>query len=630
MTQKYVDLSSSATNDRILNYQACLLHLSDGTPVWLNTGGLYYGATDHSSSTLAIGSIGFGNGQFTMCRDSSDNLYVFASNGNSNGEIAGACFTKGAGYTWTEQSSFFYDLHPATAFGQNSCSAIWANTGGGTNGAGHILVYSAWTFSNGGDYVVIDAGAMQSGSASPVKSQGTAPSNAVGSVNAFDVESDGFSATSGLGCAFQNTTTLAVWSWSLSSTGALTQTSINSEATTTNNGEKGRILRYAANAYTLVFPSSSSNTHYAAARYSGTARLTAATDSGAPANLPLINFYNWDAFLDPAATNKVWLIAATAPSAGNQQIYRLGISVGSGVTWDAAVTTDDLLTNAFAAPSFGSTLRAVKRPILSGIAYVDWQVFMQTASSNYALDGDFTITAIAPAAKAMVLGTTPPNLQLTPITPSSIQLHLNGSGLSLINTSVVLTVGGVIQSNFIQFGSLSLKLQTIDFALIDPATIPALGDAVTLVCQGVVTPSWSGTVVSVTRADIVDLATGHKLITVTARNSVVATTSVAPFDLSDTPDNVATFGYRSLSVQTNQNTDGTTPTMGHCTVFQPGLGPGMTFHLTSSNLGYSAQAFSIANVTVVWQMTAAPVYQIEFGNIPIPLAAAGGGILQRQ
>ncbi len=236
---------------------------------------------------------------------------------------------------------------------------------------------------------------------------------------------------------------------------------------------------------------------------------------------------------------------------------------------------------------------------------------------------------LKPGAPTVVLTGYAP-LANTPGIPPSLPLVLTGYAPTLINNTVYLTVAGVAQRSFIRYGTLTLKLQTLDFALIDPATIPALGDAVTLVSQGVVNPSWSGTVVAVTKADIVDLASGHKLITVTAKNSSTATVTAAPFNLSDTPNGTTTFGYRGLVVHSTQNTDGSTPTMGNCTVFQPGLGPGMTFNLTSSNLGYSAQAFSIANVTITWGDLEVPIYLIEFGNIPIPLAQAGGGILTRQ
>ncbi len=236
---------------------------------------------------------------------------------------------------------------------------------------------------------------------------------------------------------------------------------------------------------------------------------------------------------------------------------------------------------------------------------------------------------VSPASRALILIDFAP-IANTPGIPPSVPLILTGFAPRLTNTSVVLIVGGVTQTAFIAHGRISVKLQTADFALIDPSTIPALNDAVTIVCTGVIVPDWSGTAVSVTRADIVDLATGHKLITISARNSNAVAASVAPFGLSDIPDGTTTFGYRGLTIQTNQNTDGTIPTMGTCTVYQSGLGPGMIFHLTSGNLGYSAQAFSVANVTVTFQHTAQPVYLIEFGNIPIPLAQAGGGILQRQ
>ena len=177
-----------------------------------------------------------------------------------------------------------------------------------------------------------------------------------------------------------------------------------------------------------------------------------------------------------------------------------------------------------------------------------------------------------------------------------------------------LTVAAVDQTTRIAWGSLTCKLNTLDFTLVDPATRPAIGDAALLT-----EPAWSGTVTALETADPVDRA-GHVLVKVTATNTVEATASAAPFGLSDAPDNATTYGYRSLRVQTAANQDGTTTIHGSCTILQAGLWPAMTFLLTSANQGLSGEGFSVTNTTVTWPTPAVPSYQVEFGDPIVTMA----------
>src|SRR5436190_17947686 len=110
--------------------------------------------------------------------------------------------------------------------------------------------------------------------------------------------------------------------------------------------------------------------------------------------------------------------------------------------------------------------------------------------------------------------------------------------------ATTLTIAAVDQTALVAWGSMTCKLNTLDFTLIDPATRPAIGDAAVLTG-----PAWSGTVVSVETADIVDRGTGHIAVKVSATNQAAATASAAPFGLSDAPDGVTTYGYRGLRVQ---------------------------------------------------------------------------------
>ncbi len=180
--------------------------------------------------------------------------------------------------------------------------------------------------------------------------------------------------------------------------------------------------------------------------------------------------------------------------------------------------------------------------------------------------------------------------------------------------ATTLTIGVVDQTAKIQHQSMSCKLNTLDLVLVDPVTVPLLGDAVALT-----NPTWAGSVASITKTDPVDRA-GHVLVKIAATNTAVATASSAPFGLSDAPDNSTTYGYRALSVAKQANQDGTTSTHGGCVINQAGLWPAMTFLLTSANMGYAGSGFSVTNVTVTWPVAGTPLYAIEFGDAIVTMA----------
>ncbi len=210
----------------------------------------------------------------------------------------------------------------------------------------------------------------------------------------------------------------------------------------------------------------------------------------------------------------------------------------------------------------------------------------------------------------------------------------------------ILLEGGDLTPSLLQ-GSVALKVNTIDFVLID-TPVPALGAAVT-----VTNPSWSGTVASATSADLTQLLDGHIACTVTGTNTTALPTDTAPFDLSDVPV-PATFGdylledgsghylledgtdwapgaflleqpfsqaYQNLSVQKYTQTAGPNLVFGLVLVFAPGLRPGNLFNLTSSNQGYSATSFQITQITTTWpELAANPYFLVQFGNTPQTLA----------
>jgi hypothetical protein len=204
-------------------------------------------------------------------------------------------------------------------------------------------------------------------------------------------------------------------------------------------------------------------------------------------------------------------------------------------------------------------------------------------------------------------------------------------------------------TNYLIWGSLTVKFNTIDFQLKDPpAGACQLTSAVKLT-----DPAWTGTVAAVATSDVVDLRVSHVFFTATATNTKTLPTDTAPFDLSDVPGGPASGdylledssghymledgtdwapgallleqalsrGYRHLSVQTRTQTSGPNLTLGRTEVVSPGLRPGNVFALTSLNQGYAAASYQITQVTSQWPaLSTAPQFSIEFGNTPQTLA----------
>jgi len=176
--------------------------------------------------------------------------------------------------------------------------------------------------------------------------------------------------------------------------------------------------------------------------------------------------------------------------------------------------------------------------------------------------------------------------------------------------ALALTIGGVTQTSYIKHQSMTLKFNTFDLALQNPATVPAVGDAVALTDTGL---SWSGTVASVQITDTVERGT-NKLVSIAATNEDTAGASAASFGLSDVPNNSTTYGYSHLTTKTTVDRDGNTTTTGSLTTYHFGIWPAQTFALTSANRGYSAQSFTAQNVTVTWPKAGVPICKIDFGD----------------
>ena len=191
--------------------------------------------------------------------------------------------------------------------------------------------------------------------------------------------------------------------------------------------------------------------------------------------------------------------------------------------------------------------------------------------------------------------------------------------------ALTVTIGGTAQTAYLQEGTATAKYNTFDATLVDPATVPAIGDAVALT-----DPTWAGLVTRVKRRP--GPRPGHDYCTVSASNADTAGASAGPFGLSDTPDGSTTFGWDAgtFEVETTENLDASGSTHGMATIREEGLWPGMTFPLTCADLGYSATDFTVTDVVVTW-FNGTPRYAITFGDplvtMSVWLNSASAGIL---
>lgn len=299
---------------------------------------------------------------------------------------------------------------------------------------------------------------------------------------------------------------------------------------------------------------------------------------------------------DTATTAKAWVMWEVVPAAGKAVSY-----ITHGWNTGAATTTPTVTTGSITSGD-----------VMIGALYNEYGT-AQTITQ----DGDSTNGAWSSQQTAEV-GTTTAGMSVSSqykiTTGTATQTYNPTLGTSSdvilswlqLRESPFLQVGAVDQTSFALLESMSLRFNTFDFALKNPATVPALGDAV-----GIGLPYWIGTVTSVRTTD---LRLDYDLVTVTATNENVAAASAGPFGLSDAPNGTTTFGFQNMAVTLTTNLDASTETTGSCTIHHAGLWPAMTFPLTSANRGYSAQSFSVTNTTVTWPLLTNPVFRIEFGD----------------
>lgn len=380
-------LTGTASNERLkgLEWGTTMLHLSDGSCVALehdptdNTRYylMHYGL-DHATPT-EINTLTMNQNSFAaMCRDDLDNIYVVYADAAS--DLTGIAYTKGAGWTWTEQT----ELVIAAGTFNEKADVVWCDTGG-TNGAGILFWVDA------GSARTIDAGILLAGAGTPGINVYNSPTfqgggGSVLSGSMLSLAPNGFGAAEGI-CA---THSEQVGHWAINSSGVLT-TDVAIAATGDNTGNTNMpvfAIWISDNLFAVVMVDETTNTSYQIARYSLTANLTANTLVNPPTNMPSASGTNpprWAAFKDPATPGRIWVMAAdSALTSGNVRMWRFGVDVASGITVDSAATEDDPIPNV---ATRINGFRVVKQPI--GPA-VEWDVPQTITATHTALLKNWT------------------------------------------------------------------------------------------------------------------------------------------------------------------------------------------------------------------------------------------------
>ena len=398
-----------------------LLHLSDGTPVWIATtltGTALVCSTDRASVTT-IASFA---SNATVCCDAADNLYVFET--GTDGTLQ--AFLKQAGHSWVAQTSVAVTTGRATG---NLPRLAWADTGGGTGGAGHLLLAtyvstsSAWTATLNS----FDAGALLGGSGglavatSLVANSRASSWGIVTTVGALSP--DGFGATSGLMAVPYMITsgTLETYvygaAWSVNSGGVLTVTTPWEIQCTAP--PMVAFARVSPGVWALLVGGGqpAAPTQWEAYRATATT-LGPGVLSGTPAGMPMVanSGGQYAHFADPVSPGKVWVLAVPAPTASaSAQFQRIACDLTTGTpVWDAAATADDTVTNA-PTTAGGEAWEGMATVLQPRYSLVDWLVAILESSSpeTFATDGDYSAFPTAPAPPSLI---SPANAQYEDVT----------------------------------------------------------------------------------------------------------------------------------------------------------------------------------------------------------------------
>jgi hypothetical protein len=453
MSAKYTLVSNATAGDRLLNVGQAQRQLSTGDTVMLVydpsssspnqiTLQLVTAASGHTATSVitALSTDNFiasGLPQaLALDVDASDNIYVVGSD-NSSGEgdqIGVQAFKKGSGLNWTTQP-YITKSSSATDNGVLGGFAMaWVNSGGGTNGAGHLLVIINDTSSGETYALTVDAGqalaASKSGLIPYAKLNpaflGGASVAAVAGSN-LDIATEGAGGNSGLAAIAFDATHVLTGSWGLTSGGQITSGGGLSDtriAGTMSTSTKVRVIWYAPGAYVTLFRSSAHAGQVTVNSYSTSAFL-GTVDSGTASNFPAPSAsLSWAVIAGPSANAQVWIFGWSSATASTMLRLPIGFN-GAGVPSVGTVATDDTTLG-----TAGTTIRADPNPV--DMLHADYQIYQSTTA--FGLLGDFSSLNAAPNAPTLV----------APANGTVAAIHTGGT-LSWLFSS---PVAGDVQSGF--------------------------------------------------------------------------------------------------------------------------------------------------------------------------------------
>lgn len=184
---------TTVSRSRLNHVLGACVQLTDGTWAYLESDGattptitLKHCTTGGTVTTVATLPTGNGGLEFdvratagaqalALCIDGSNNLYVVGKVGNAINSVAAKAYTKGAGYTWTAQTTRSWPLITYDAQ-INGCAAVYHNAGG------EVLVCAfghspgagvGGTTGNDLVYAILNAPFLRTGSGSLMKDHGS-------------------------------------------------------------------------------------------------------------------------------------------------------------------------------------------------------------------------------------------------------------------------------------------------------------------------------------------------------------------------------------------------------------------------------------------------------------------------
>ena len=433
MGTKYSLASNSTAGDRFLWVGQDSIQLSTGDWVGLVTDPsqanpskvslvLATGATRATETTIAILNASTAAGAsfllnhnlpqcLALCRDGSDNLYVFGANGAATGKLMTyQAFIKQSGLVWQPGVANVCLQAVSAYIPPVGYVARWCNTGGGSRypaitgaAAGHIIVAAT---TNDGSVnnacYILDAGTIlrggtQNGSNVVINPAFLGDAPTLYGSN-LDLSPDGFGAASGIAQSASGTGGYLVGGWGVTSTGLLTTGPLSfppgqlcGTLTTTT---KLRCLRYGPGTWALIGPSLANpgqlTVSTIASGFTGGGTFPN-VDTGIVSSFPAPSAsLSWDANVDASGT--VWVYGWKTGT--NTTMMRLPITFPGGVPTVGAVVQDDTSLGAT-----NTTIRTVKEPV--DWFHADWQGYA-LVSTTYSLIGDYSALPVQPYLPALV------------------------------------------------------------------------------------------------------------------------------------------------------------------------------------------------------------------------------------